>query len=66
VKNGDEIRIDVDKRTIELMVTKTELARRKKTWKARPPKIKTGYLARYAQQVTSAATGAVVKPEEVK
>lgn len=66
VRNGDEILIDVDKRIIELKVNKRDLAQRKKTWKPLPPKVTTGYLARYAQQVTSAATGAVVEPERTK
>ncbi|HAH86401.1 MAG TPA: hypothetical protein DCL60_03405, partial [Armatimonadetes bacterium] len=38
-----------------------ELERRRKEWKPREPKIKTGYLARYAKLVTSAGTGAIVK-----
>jgi dihydroxy-acid dehydratase len=66
VQEDDEILIDVDKRKIELKVSKTELAQRRKSWKPLPPKITTGYLARYARQVTSAAQGAVVEPEGTK
>lgn len=63
VKNGDIIEIDVDKRRLELKVPAAELARRKKNWKPPQPKIKTGYLVRYASTVSSAAKGAIVSPE---
>jgi dihydroxy-acid dehydratase len=62
VKEGDVIEIDVDKRSINLRVPAAELAKRRKQWKAPEPKVKEGYLARYASMVTSAATGAVVLP----
>ena len=61
VKDGDEIAIDIPARKIELKVTKAELAKRKKAWKKPEPKIKTGWLARYSRNVTSANTGAVMK-----
>jgi len=61
VKSGDEIRVDLDKRTLDLNVTKTELEKRRKAWKKPEPKITTGYLARYARMVTSASTGAICK-----
>jgi dihydroxy-acid dehydratase len=44
---------------LELLVEDDELARRKEAWIAPEPKIKTGWLARYAKVVTSANTGAV-------
>jgi len=61
VKNGDEIHVDLDKRLLELKVSKTTLAKRRKAWKAPQPKITKGYLARYARNVTSASTGAICK-----
>lgn len=61
VKNGDKIEIDIPKRKLILKVTAAELAVRKKKWKAPKPKITTGWLARYANAVTSAYTGAVLK-----
>jgi dihydroxy-acid dehydratase len=64
VKNGDKIEIDLNKKTIDLHVSKAEMAKRKKAWKRPEPKIKEGYMARYAQLVTSAATGAVFKDIE--
>jgi dihydroxy-acid dehydratase len=63
IKNGDTISIDIPKRKIELAVPKAELAARKKKWKAPAPKIKKGWLARYAKQVSSAASGAVMRSE---
>jgi dihydroxy-acid dehydratase len=61
VKNGDRIEIDLNKKTIDLHVSKKEMDKRKKAWKRPEPKIKEGYMARYAELVTSAATGAVFK-----
>jgi dihydroxy-acid dehydratase len=61
VKNGDKIEIDLTKKTIDLHVNKEEMANRKKAWKRPQPKIKEGYMARYAKLVTSAASGAVFK-----
>jgi dihydroxy-acid dehydratase len=61
VENGDAIHIDIPGRKLELVVSAEELARRRTAWVQPEPKIKTGYLARYARMVTSANTGAVVK-----
>jgi len=59
VKEGDRIRLDIPARTLELLVDEATLAERRATWKAPEPKIKGGWLARYAKVVTSAHTGAV-------
>ena len=61
IRNGDTIEIDINKRKLELKVSKAELAKRMRSIKAHKPKITTGYLARYAKLVTSASTGAVMK-----
>jgi dihydroxy-acid dehydratase len=61
VKDGDAIHVDLDKRLLELRVGEAELVKRRKAWKAPAPKIRTGYLARYARQVTSASTGAICR-----
>jgi len=61
VEDGDEIEIDIPARKLELNVPQEEIDRRFKSWTAPEPKIKTGYLARYARMVTSANTGGVVK-----
>ena len=61
VKNGDKISIDIPKKKLALLASEGEINRRRKAWKMREPKIKSGYAARYAQMVTSAGTGAVFK-----
>ena len=61
VKEGDKITIDIPKRKISLKVSVKELAARKKKWKQPAPKIKKGYLTRYARVVSSAAFGAVLE-----
>ncbi len=62
VENGDTIAIDIMGGSIQLLVADAELTRRKAAWTAPEPKIKTGYLARYAKQVTSANRGAILLP----
>ena len=64
VEEGDEIAIDVDERSVGLRVADAELERRRAAWKRPEPKIKTGYLARYASLVTSASTGGIVRATE--
>jgi dihydroxy-acid dehydratase len=59
VKEGDRIRLDIPARRLELLVDDATLAERRLQWKAPEPKIKGGWLARYAKVVTSAHTGAV-------
>jgi dihydroxy-acid dehydratase len=60
VENGDTIAINLPARSIELKVDETELSKRRKSWKAPEPKINRGYLKRYARQVSSAGSGAVL------
>ncbi len=59
VEDGDRILLDIPARKLELLVDEATLAVRLAKWKAPEPKIKTGWLARYAKAVTSAHTGAV-------
>jgi len=61
VEEGDTISIDIPNHSIELKVDEATLAARKAKWACPTPKITTGYLARYAKQVTSAARGAVLE-----
>ncbi|MDQ0257278.1 dihydroxy-acid dehydratase [Evansella vedderi] len=61
VQNGDPILIDLETRSIELLVDDEVLEERKSHWVKPEPKIKTGYLARYSKLVTSANTGGVMK-----
>jgi dihydroxy-acid dehydratase len=61
IYNGDEILLDIDANRLELLVSDEELKTRRVNLKMREPNIKTGYLARYAKQVTGAHMGAVLK-----
>ncbi|MFP3090711.1 dihydroxy-acid dehydratase [Treponema sp. TIM-1] len=61
LREGDRIVIDIGGRSINVGLDDGELARRKAAWKPLPPKVSSGYLARYARQVSSAAAGAVFK-----
>lgn len=61
VENGDMISIDMINCTINLLVDEKELEKRKLNWVKPEPKVKEGYLSRYAKLVTSASTGAVFK-----
>ena len=60
IEDGDLIDIDIPNRKLELRVSEEELAKRKAAWVKPEPKIKTGYLSRYAKLTTSASRGAVV------
>jgi dihydroxy-acid dehydratase len=59
VRNGDPIRIDLESRTLTLELHEAEIARRLADLPLWQPPVKSGYLRRYAQAVTSACTGAV-------
>ena len=61
VEEGDTISIDIPNCKIDLLVDEATLAQRKAKWVCPEPKVKTGYLARYAKSVSSAARGAVLE-----
>ena len=61
VEEGDIIAIDITNHTIELKVSDEELEARRAKWVCPEPKIKTGYLARYAKLVSSADKGAILE-----
>ncbi|WP_169082693.1 dihydroxy-acid dehydratase [Paenibacillus sp. PL91] len=61
VQDGDIIEIDMNNRTMDLLISDEEFAKRRSEWKGFELKIKRGYLARYAHLVTSASTGGVMK-----
>jgi len=63
LKPGDRIRIDIEKRLLEIELSEAELKARKAAWKPSPPKVKSGWLARYAKMVTSGSQGAVLKDD---
>jgi dihydroxy-acid dehydratase len=61
VQEGDTIAIDIPARTLTLEVEASEIARRRANWTPPEPKVKEGYLVRYARMVTSASTGAILR-----
>ncbi len=61
VKEGDIITLDIDNYKIKLEVSYEELEKRRAEWKAPPPKVSSGYLARYARFVSSADKGAILQ-----
>jgi dihydroxy-acid dehydratase len=61
VKEDDMISIDIPKRKLDLLVSKDVIIERQKKHRALKPKIREGWLARYAAHVTSASTGAIMK-----
>ena len=64
IEEGDIIKIDIPANTINVDVSDEVLKERAAKWQPREPKIKTGYLARYASLVTSGNTGAILKSPE--
>ena len=61
VEEGDIIKINIPENTLDFVISDEELAARKAKWQPREPKIKTGYLARYAKMVTSGNRGAILE-----
>lgn len=61
VKNGDRIIIDIPKRKLEVLLLDEEIKKRFLEWQKPEPKIKHGYLSRYAKLVSSAGSGAIMR-----
>jgi dihydroxy-acid dehydratase len=61
LKNGDQVTIDAEKRVLSVALSKAELAKRLKKWRAPKPRYTDGWLARYAALVGSASEGAVLR-----
>lgn len=59
VRDGDRIRLDMNSRTLDLLVDEAELEKRRADWKPLPPQYSKGVLGKYAKLVQSASTGAV-------
>ncbi|MCI8466305.1 MAG: dihydroxy-acid dehydratase [Lachnospiraceae bacterium] len=64
IEEGDIIAIDIDACTLNVKVSDEELAARRAKWQPREPKITSGYLARYANLVTSGNKGAVLRDKQ--
>jgi dihydroxy-acid dehydratase len=63
LKDGDRIRLDIPARKLEADIPPAELAKRRAEQKPFVPRVRTGWLGRYARFVTSAGTGAVMDPD---
>ena len=61
IEEGDIIKIDIDNHSINVDLTDEELEARRAKWQPKEPKVKSGYLTRYASLVTSANKGAILK-----
>lgn len=61
VQDGDQIRVDIPNRTLELLVDQSELDRRRHNWKPFVKEIHSSILRRYSRMASSAAKGAVTK-----
>ncbi|HAA05720.1 MAG TPA: dihydroxy-acid dehydratase [Syntrophobacteraceae bacterium] len=61
IAEGDQIRIDIPNKKIELLVDETTLSKRREHWRPPQPRVQDGYLARYARLVSSGAQGAILK-----
>jgi dihydroxy-acid dehydratase len=61
LRTGDPIRIDLHAKRMDVLISDAEMEARRKAWKAPEPRVKEGYLARYARSVSSAAKGAIVE-----
>ncbi len=59
VKNGDLIRIDIKKRSIELMLDEAEIQKRTENFEPNPPKVQKGFLLKYSKTVSGADKGAI-------
>ena len=60
INDGDKIKIDINSRKIELLVPESEIEQRRKTLTPFEPRVKSGYLAKYARNVQDASHGAIV------
>lgn len=61
IREGDMIEIDIPNNALNVVLSQAEISARLKEWQSPEPRIKKGYLARYARHVTSASTGAIIR-----
>ncbi|MDR2478269.1 MAG: dihydroxy-acid dehydratase [Treponema sp.] len=64
LRDGDIIAIDINQYSLNVLLDGEEIARRRERWQPLPPKVTSGYLARYAKQAGPAANGAVFEQAE--
>lgn len=63
LKDGDIIEIDIPNNSLNVALSAAEISARLKDWQPPEPRVKKGYLARYARHVTSASTGAIIRED---
>jgi dihydroxy-acid dehydratase len=63
LRTGDRIRIDIDKRLLEVDLSEAAFTARRAAWKPPEPRVKTGWLYRYSKMVTSGSRGAVLQAD---
>ncbi len=61
LRPGDRIRIDIEKRLLEVDLPEAELKARRAAWRAPAPRVTQGWLYRYSKMVTSGSQGAVLR-----
>ncbi len=64
VKDGDQIKINIPERSLDLLIDEAEMEARRAAWQQPAPKFTRGWLARYTQLVSSAAHGAVLEARQ--
>lgn len=62
IEDGDRLRIDAERKEINVLVDDEELARRRRAWRRPPSPVSGGVLAKYRNEVSSASEGAVTIP----
>ncbi len=65
VRDGDKIEINVDQRSLNLLVSDAEIAERLKSWQRPEPKFKRGYLGMYSKFAQSGSKGGIIKIEDL-
>ena len=61
IEEGDIIKVDIPNNSLNVDVSDEVLEERRKNWKPREPRVKSGYLSRYEKMVTSANRGAILE-----
>lgn len=65
LRPGDRVRIDIPGRRVDALLSEEEWTERRRSWRVPGPRIRQGWLGRYASMVTSASTGAVLRLPEI-
>ena len=62
IRDGDRIRVDIPKRTVNVLLSEEEITSRLRSWKPPEKKVVRGYLSRYIMTVASADQGSILVP----